>query len=43
MSAKTIKVSVNNPTCMEMAKDILVEVIEKEGNDERNKERATKA
>ena len=42
MSAKTIKVSVNNPMCMEMAKDILVEVIEKEDNDERNKKRTKK-
>jgi len=43
MSAKTIKMSVNNPTCMEMAKNVLVEVIEKEDNDERNKKRAKKA
>ena len=43
MSAKTIKVSVNNPICMEIAKDVLVEVIEKEGNDERNKKHAKKA
>ena len=43
MSIKTIKVSVNNPICMEMAKDILVEVIEKEDNDERNKKRSKKA
>jgi hypothetical protein len=43
MSVKTIKMSVNNPMCMEMAKDILVEVIEKEDNDERNKKCAKKA
>lgn len=43
MSAKTIKVSVTNPTCMEMAKDVLVEVIEKEDKNERNKKRAKKA
>lgn len=43
MSVKTIKVSVNNPMCMEMAKDVLIEVIEKEDSDERNKKRAKKA
>jgi len=43
MSAKTIKMSANNPMCMEMVKDVLVKVIEKEDNDERNKKRAKKA
>ena len=43
MSAKKIKVSVNNPACMEKAKNILVEVIEKEVKDERNKKRSKKA
>lgn len=42
MSVKTIKVSVNNQICMEMAKDVLIEVIEKEDNYERNKKRAKK-
>ena len=44
MSRKATKlVSVNKPACMEMAKEILVEVIEKEDNHERNKKRSKKA
>jgi hypothetical protein len=43
MLVKTIKVSVKNPMCMEIAKDILVELIEKEDNDERNQKRTKKA
>ena len=43
MSAKMIKVSATNLTCMEMAKDVLVEVIKKEDKDERNKKRSKKA
>ena len=43
MSGKKIKVSVTNPTCMEMAKDVLVEVVKKEDKDERNKKRSKKA
>ena len=43
MPAKILKVSVNNPACMEMAKGIVVEVKEKEEKDERNKKRSKKA